>query len=467
MLEDERFNLDSYLPKRARTSKIAKTNKFMKLFIGHVKQKKICHISRVPPYARYPLFILCALRLRQLEPGELKDSLEEYFFQNFPSRFQQVLDIAINENIVDSEDDQYIREYFGVSYLQGCLISVINRELRNVEIPAISWTLGDLKNPSHDIVPLCSFSLYYQSMDIIGIFSRRSAVLRVLIDNSFFQVKGDLSKRYCTNYDTQKLTVQFEYVNLKFIPPMFRNINPINGDIDSEFSLSDPLELVRRIYQVNELNATQLEQDLSEISEQEPLQELSSPSTVEMIKCYETEDSFCEAFSDRSAKLKFKDRTIVRLDFRKAEARLLTNRGEMIMVSVANPGVYAFYIKRAVEFHDYVFKDPIQKMKEIEERERYKHQYLSLINQNDELLSLLQGDSYYRETPSYQFESMEEPRHAFEGFTDIDTQMSISRNSHSLEFGAQYEDSQEMDHRLEEVSERSSRLLEKIEQLLK
>ena len=214
-----------------------------------------------PLFAYYPIYILLETRMASLNPNceELKH-ITDVYEQRYPSEFRKIIAKSLSIGELSPEDDNFLREYYGITFFNGYFMSILNKENSGIkkkkkkkEDKKMVWE-DFQKNPSSDIVQLDTFTRFYCNRHLKIFFYTGGAVMRCLIDNSFFLFDDAFAKVFKPEYHEETLYLPSEALNLKFLPPKFRTVDSSTGAILSEFSLVEELELISRILKINKQN---------------------------------------------------------------------------------------------------------------------------------------------------------------------------------------------------------------------
>ena len=85
--------------------------------------------------------------------------------------------------------------------------------------------------------------------------------------------------------------------------------------------------------------------------------------------CHQSKNGygFFEAFKNRSIKVVFMDRTVLRINFGQEVANILTKSGDRVSVRLDKPNDFEYYVKIAMEYYENVFTDPEVKLAKFNE----------------------------------------------------------------------------------------------------
>ena len=175
--------------------------------------------------------------------------------QRYPQIFRTIIAKSLTIGELSAEDDNFLREYYGITFFNGYFMSILNKndstkKKKKTKLKKMVWE-DFQKNPTSDIVQLDTFTRFYCNKHLKIFFYTGGAIMRCLIDNSFFMFDEIFAKIFKPEYHEETLYLPSEALNLKFLPPKFRTIDHNTGSIVSEFSLVEELELIIRVLKVN------------------------------------------------------------------------------------------------------------------------------------------------------------------------------------------------------------------------
>lgn len=199
---------------------------------GHLKLTQYYHIQNCPVFAIFPLFVLLDVRLSQINYHlETSNQILNYFENRYTDEFKMVLKKSVDFGKISIEEDKYMRENYGASYLKGCYLTVLditaqnNKEINDIPL---KWT-NVSKNPISDIIQMEEFTRYYCSDTMTAFFKDQWSIMTCNYDNSYFEFKGELAKQLRPLFSGEMLSLEENLVNLRFIPPVFRNFDMVSG----------------------------------------------------------------------------------------------------------------------------------------------------------------------------------------------------------------------------------------------
>jgi len=153
--------------------------------------------------------------------------------------------------------------------------------------------------------------------------------------------------------------------SIETIPPVTRSKRKMN----CSYSLTEVIKNAQKFVanaKLSELNA-QTSTLPEVINSQKKEEELYKSMPFEVIHQSKNGYGFFEAYKNKSIKVVFTDRTVLRINFGQDVAQILTKNAERVEVRLDRPNDFKDYVKIACEYYENVFTDPKTKLERMKE----------------------------------------------------------------------------------------------------
>ena len=396
------------------------------------------NVGDFPIKYSYPLFVLLDHRFGKESSPVVRDIVRDLF----SSKFLEIMDGLARTGELPSADEVYLRNEYGVSYLKGYLLVQINKfkdaeaqlEAKTQEKhPRVAGLLQksamqsnrgtynkpgqgtgslasrkegnsaqdridssavldwgeDSRNPTSDISLVENYTRYLMLPNYEVFFSGGSCLV-YSIPTGMYMVTSAESPDFLKLEDVRG---ESRLINMNMPQKVLRTV--IRGEIVEEIEVGKIVEVCFRILKCNRINqfmwknaaAKRLkatEREKSRFSSSTgltsgPGSKHDDPETAfNLVKCCTSPRAVCEAYQNRSVKLKFIDRTILTIDLNRPRVfQVISKYGEILELGVNKPGAFAEYLEEAQEFSDFVFTDPSER----EARESAKKHHQALVDE--------------------------------------------------------------------------------------
>lgn len=381
----------------------------MRMGYEYVKVQKIFNIWDFPVQWSYPLYIVLA-------------KYEEVLSQrgktiNISARFSLDFGRWVNENLQElshfpnfnnfseqpdpvfqtpKRDTEYLLKQ-NLTELTDTSADVVYTELSKdikaldetdeIPIGKDSWK-DDNKSPLADLYRNDSPVYYQYTKDfVIWLSSNGQAVIYSSRDQSIFLLnnEGTFFSQYLTNERSVLAKEEDEY-EMKFhkdtIPPRIRNSKcPEGYEIHEPVNEALRMKAKAKIVTLNEPQNQHKSRtyDINfdpRAANFELLQKVTNP-----IGCF-------EAYKNRTVKVLFSDRTILRIDYGDEHASIISKTGESLKVLIDKPNDYAYYINHALDFYEDMFLDSTTKVQKIQQLQEITNIIQTGLERNERVLHL-------------------------------------------------------------------------------
>lgn len=419
--------------------------------LGHqyFVQRQKFNVGDFPVKYSYPLFVLLDYRFGKESSPVVRDIVRDLF----SSKFLEIMDGLARTGELPSADEVYLRNEYGVSYLKGYLLVQINKfkdaeaqleakpqekhpkvagllqktsmqstrgsqnktgqdtgsvasrkegnSANGIDKSAVLDWGEDGRNPTSDISLVENYTRYLMLPNYEVFFSGGSCLV-YSIPTGMYMVTSAQSPDFLKLEDVRG---DSRLINMNMPQKVLRTV--IRGEIVEEIEVGKIVEVCYRILKSNRINQFIWENAASKrlkATDREKSRFSSStgltsgsgstnddPETAfNLVKCCTSPRAVCEAYQNRSVKLKFIDRTILTIDLNRPRVfQVISKYGEILELGINKPGSFAEYLEEAQEFADFVFTDPSER--EARESARKHHQALvdEALRSNQALKQLL------------------------------------------------------------------------------
>jgi len=384
-----------------RKSESKENKNVLKLAYEYVKVKKIFNIFDFPARWAYPLFIafLC------FEENCEKRGWSVKFQPNYPEPFIPFLQNYLDRNLEDTEAHNTELSQIGLLHISS---DTLINELPNTEFSAVDseqssrvvsrndvW-LKDNVNPTADFY-LNDVRLSHQASSefIVWTTPNDEVLIWVRADGSLITSSND--GNYFTHfYKNIKVTIDqyeqgYEEYEFKFSKDTVALVTRSKKD-SSSYNLQEiVLDSVRIVKKCKLSRTDEGIKEIARVDEDNKARELYRTMPFELIDQKKDENASYEAFKNRSVKVVFRDRTVVRINFAEEFANILSKYGEQVRVRTDNPKEYQDYVDMALEYYDDVFTDPHTKLQKLQDT-MYRNEMIQYeLEKNQRLLQLMSG----------------------------------------------------------------------------
>jgi hypothetical protein len=403
-----------------------------------VMQTQKFHICNFPTKFSYPVYVLLQDRYRMFNEESIRHKMESLFCY----RFREILARVQIYNEISEDSEAFLRSEYSISYLSDFFIVQLN-SFKDVEAqikeatkpePKMSrlakMALSFKRDTNNDGKTSVQSRIRSQKDDTLRQSDLKASIAdtldRTVLDGALtwyencrnpstdiLAVDGYVSYIYFASFeafyaDGISLTISLRSGSI-IVNSMSSNqytvaskdgavktmtigcVYPIrevvDGQIVSEEKIDAIIDLVDRAKRLNNAYLSYARdkmikkkaeaQNYSGIKSNQQEKEEGDPWDV--VSCMASKRAVCEAFRNKSVKLKFTDRTILSFDPNCDTFSIITKFGEQNSILVSKPGPFIDYFQEAVEFQDLVFTDPRERQRRIDEMEglqRAVHQQL-------------------------------------------------------------------------------------------
>lgn len=377
------------------------------------------------------MFVLLEERLR-LAHCEFVQSLYDSCFS---THFKDIVHRIAIYNEISEASDKYMRQYYSTTYLAGCFLTVLNDsnpgdnhidpnkkiqqivpdyrsqikskvsgalqpERRFVEDRMskkadLRWE-NDGRNPATDILLLEGYVRYLMIPGFEVFFYENGCFVNSLADGSYFasSVEGGFLNQFSRSEEGGPFEMDQKLVNLKFPVKSLRKVRKETGEILFEVDVEQILELATRCLKINGINIGLYQQSIlgrHELIEKKTKQIEECKDPFQVVQCCASDSAICEAFYNRSVKLKFSDRTVITLDPNSDHFNILTKLGESLTVLVRNPGPHMEYFEEALAYWEHVFGDPVEREERLKKQEQMQAAINHQLYRSEQILNIIRG----------------------------------------------------------------------------
>lgn len=162
----------------------------------------------------------------------------------------------------------------------------------------------------------------------------------------------------------------YDSFELKFshdtVPPMIRSKKKTGISYDLANVVKKAHSMVNKASWNKELSQKTV--TLNSLTSQKSNEEdICKMMPFDVIHQAKNEYGLFEAFKNKSIKIVFMDRTILRINFGQDFATILTKLGDTVKVRLDMPNEFSYYVNIALEYFEHVFSDPATKIQRINE----------------------------------------------------------------------------------------------------
>ena len=401
-------------------------------------QKQKFHFGDFPIKYSYPLFVLLDHRFNVENSPVIRDIIKDLFCTNF----LELMDSLATTSELSTEEEKFLRNNYSISYLKGYLLVQLNRfkdaeaqlETKPVDRhprvagllqkstlssarhsqrggnptpasgtmqskesnvgPLLDWG-EDSRNPTSDIIKIDNYTRYLMVPAYEGFFSATSGLIYSISSGGFLVTSPESPDilRFEHPIGEERL------INLTLPQKVIRIVH--RGEILEEIEIGRITDICGRILKANRVNAFLWQNAASKrVKAIQRFKSGGSSSGVQtnggktnggfttntddpeaaftLVKCCSTPRAVCEAYQNKTVKLKFIDRTILTLDLNKPRVfQIISKFGEILELGRNKPAAFGEYLQEAEDFADFVFTDPQEK----EARESAKKHHEGLVQE--------------------------------------------------------------------------------------
>ena len=369
----------------------------LKLAFEYIRIKKTFSIFDYPARWAYPLFIV----FQQFEEINAKRGFSVRFQPKYPQNFLPFLESFLEGNLEDSESFNPELSQIGILFTPPD--SVLN-ELPNIGI-SLEEDKKDLRvltkndiwqkdnvNPIADFY-LNDMKLHHQASKgfVIWLSEKDDVLIWVQSDNSLIVSSND-ANFFTHFYKNVKPTLEqdnsydgYEYKFSKATVALVTRSKKNSSSYQLQEVISDSVKIVKKC----QLSNLENKSEGSLFSSDSEKIEFYKTLPFELINQKKNEHGSFEAFRNRSIKVSFKDRTILRINFGEEFANILTKLGDQVRVRIDSPKEFEYYVNIAVHYFDDIFTDPQTKFNRIQEA-TYRNAIIDYeLEKNQRLLQLM------------------------------------------------------------------------------
>ena len=423
----------------------------LKLGFEYVRVKKIFSIFDFPVRWSYPLFVVS----QKFQEIYNRKGFSPRFHPSYPEVFKQFMS-GLTDGVVE-DPDLFNSEVSEIGILSVGSDAIIN------ELPNVQNGLSDEEKESKvltfndvwqkdNVNPLSNLyrnddKLHYQFSDdfMVWLIEGSEALIWVQVDNSLI-LSSKEGNFYTHFYKNCKLTLDqeqnYETCEYKFSKDTVALITRSKKTSDA-YSLQEVISDVVKIIEKRKLNAFEEKTtNIKAVVEESNAKEYYKTLPFESIDQRRNEHGLFEAFKNRSIKVVFKDRTVLRINFAEEFASILTRLGDQIRIRVDSPQEFEYYVHVALEYYDDVFMDAQSKLQRADETS-YRNDMINYeLEKNQRLLSIVSNSSQ-----SLKFDPM-----AYSGnnFYDKENEPRSFNQSRYIEDNSSSFDFEEMNKKIQE-----------------
>ena len=330
----------------------------------YVRQKHKYHISRYPKKYSYPVYILLQERLRRSHDDNIQKMVERLY----DSKYREIVGRLQVYNEISDESDKYLRRVYDTTYMSSYMIMNINStDVYEADKLSTHRWVNDDRNPSTDILLLSSYVLYYYTSSYEAYYyDTHMYIVSLLYDVCISSSSIDNILHMYSDDHTDMYTI-----NTSCVPICIR----YNGH---EIYMRDVLSKYMRCKNINTTNAslytdiydTYSDRDRTKKKKEE---ERGVEDGYDVLDVSNSGICVCEAYKNKTIKLRFHDRTILTYDSRCDKCDIISKYGEQHKILLSNPGAFIQYIQHAVDYYDHIFGDPREKDRRYSEYMSIKH----------------------------------------------------------------------------------------------
>jgi len=384
-----------------RKSESKENKNVLKLAYEYVRVKKIFNIFDFPARWAYPLFIA----FLRFEENCEKRGWSVKFQPNYPEPFLLFIQNYLDRNLEDTEAHNTELSQIGLLHISS---DTLINELPNTEFSGVDseqnskvvsrndvW-LKDNVNPTAEFY-LNEVRLSHQVSSEFTVWTTPNdeVLIWVRADGSLITSSNDAN--YFTHfYKNIKVTIDqyeqgYEEHEFKFSKDTVALVTRSKKN-SSSYNLHEiVLDSVRIVKKCKLSKTDEGIKEIVRVDEDNKARELYRTMPFELIDQKKDENASYEAFKNRSVKVVFRDRTVVRINFAEEFANILSKYGEQVRVRTDNPKEYQDYVDLALQYYDDVFTDPHTKLQKLQDT-MYRNEMIQFeLEKNQRLLHLMSG----------------------------------------------------------------------------
>lgn len=408
-----------------------------------IRQTQKFHIFNYPVKFSYPVFVLLQERYRLFNEEAIRQKIDTLFCP----KFKEIINRVQIYNEITEEGENFLRKEYLTSHLSGFFIVQLNsfkdieaqiNEATKVEPKmsrlaklalnfkkekdttspygyktrssesritaddllrttktkaAIEATLSPpssaylwpehVRNPNIDLLDLGFIVDYLYQPNYETFFAGGVSVTLSLLSQTVILNSMANSQYTCLMTDGEAKTMSYGTTYT------LRKVE--DGKIVSEENVGKIIEIVERCKRINNAAAGSREDTKAKIERfgVKKKEEEIEGDPLEVVTCMASDRAICEAFKNKSVKLKFSDRTILQYDPNNKNFSIFTKLGEQHSILVTKPGPFLGYLQEAIDFQDYVFTDPVERLRRIEDKEALQRAIALQLEQSKQFSNII------------------------------------------------------------------------------
>ncbi|KAL4463887.1 hypothetical protein ABPG74_005824 [Tetrahymena malaccensis] len=367
----------------------------VKLAFPYIKMKKIYTIFNFPERWTLPLYLLWSKLERQEFSSLIGNEVQLVHHPHFQQDFIDYLHIDISsESYEDVSFKNYIREKYGLNKINQSEaltelpnIGMLNQiQFKNINSENL-WSY-DEAFPLFD-QPRYSERIQYTWKDGYTSWISREKEIYLFNELENLFLFSTQSGKYFHEVDENDAR-SLENEKVINVMQIWRDdeksilLNSFSKLREHDSIISNKVEVISEYNQGNKQLLSNKEE------KEETIASLYSDNYEVLHKCENDLGKF-EAFKNGCIKILFRDRTILRWMKGSDQVHIISRYGDQVSVLVQSPQEFQEYVDRALEFREYCFTDPKEKL----EKERRQQELKELINfemnKNERFLTILKG----------------------------------------------------------------------------
>jgi len=370
----------------------------LKLAFEYIKIKKTFSIFNYPARWAYPLFI----SFQRFEEIHAKKGFSIRFQPNYSQNFLPFLESFLREDLEETE--KFNPDLSQIGILFATPDSVIS------ELPNIKIDLEDNKKDSRvltkndiwqkdNVNPIADFylndmKLHHQISQefVFWLSPKEETLVWIKSDNSLI-ISSNEANFFTHFYKNIKITIgdsnnDYEGFEHKFSKDTVALVTRSKKNTAS-YNLQEVVYDSVKIVKKSQLSNLEHKSEEALFSNEAEKIDFYKTLPFELINKKKNDYGSFEAFRNRSIKIAFTDRTVLRINFGEEFANILSKFGEQIRVRIDNPKEFEYYVNIAVQYFEDIFTDPQTKLNRIQETMYRKAMIDYELEKNKRLLQLM------------------------------------------------------------------------------
>ncbi|EWS72240.1 tetratricopeptide repeat protein (macronuclear) [Tetrahymena thermophila SB210] len=389
--------LQKYNLKKQSDSQKANKGK-VKLAFPYIKMKKIYTIFSFPERWTLPLYLLWSKLERQEFSSQIGKDVQLVHQPHFQQDFIDYLHIDISsESYEDVSFKNYIREKYGLNKINQTEaitelpnIGMLNQiQFKNINSENL-WS-NDEAFPLFD-QPRYSERIQYTWKDGYTSWISREKEIYLFNDKENLFLFSTQSGKYFHEVEENDVR-SLENEKVINVLQIWRDdeksilLNSFSKLREHDSIISNKVEVISEYKQGNKLN----KQLLSNNEEKEESIASLYSDNYEVLHKSENDLGKFEAFKNGCIKILFRDRTILRWMKGSDQVHIISRYGDQVNILVQSPQEFQEYVDRAIEFREYCFTDPKEKLEKERKQQELKELINFEMNKNERFLTILKG----------------------------------------------------------------------------